>query len=58
MIGAANGVVYVRARPSANGLYKGMGYTEIGILDYDLGDFGAEGGKTQHFYLRRDAIGL
>jgi ribosomal protein S18 acetylase RimI-like enzyme len=57
VIDAANGIVFVRARPGANSLFRGLGYTEVSRLEYDLGDFGAEGGKTQVFFLRRDAIG-
>lgn len=45
---------YVRARPNVAGLFIQMGYETLERIDFDLGDFGLEGGKTAVFVMKRE----
>lgn len=49
------GATYVRARPGAAGLFVQMGFETLERIDFDLSDYGLEGGKTAVFLMRRDA---
>lgn len=45
---------YVRARPKAAALFVQMGYEVLERIDFDLADFGLEGGKTAVFIMKRE----
>ncbi|KUJ19685.1 uncharacterized protein LY89DRAFT_779605 [Mollisia scopiformis] len=50
---AGGAATHVRARPGASALFVQMGYEILERIDFDLGDYGAEGGKTALFVMRR-----
>ncbi|CZR65440.1 uncharacterized protein PAC_15340 [Phialocephala subalpina] len=52
---AAGAVTYVCARPGAAGLFAQMGFETLERLDFDLNDYGVQGGKTALFVMRRDS---
>ncbi|KAH8819253.1 hypothetical protein F5884DRAFT_760060 [Xylogone sp. PMI_703] len=53
----AEGVAtYVRARPGAADLFIKMGYEVLERIDFDLNGFGAEGGKTAVFIMKREPV--
>jgi ribosomal protein S18 acetylase RimI-like enzyme len=51
---ARGAATYVRAQPGAAGLFIQTGYEVLERIDFDLNDFGAEGGRTAIFVMRRE----
>jgi ribosomal protein S18 acetylase RimI-like enzyme len=51
---AGGAATYVRAQPGAAGLFIQTGYEVLERFDFDLNDFGAEGGRTAVFVMKRE----
>lgn len=50
---AGGAATYARAQPGAAELFIQMGYEVLERFDFDLSDFGADGGKTSVFVMKR-----
>lgn len=50
----SGGVTYVRARPHAAAMFIQMGYEMLERIDFNLSDYGAVGGKTAVFTMKRE----
>ena len=51
---AGKAATYAKAQPEAAGLFVQMGYEILEKIEFNLGDYGAKGGKAAVFVMKRE----